>query len=120
MKYFGLAAAALMMTISASAGTLSGTCSVTPPNTSTGATNNGPGAISCTQFTAAQLVGDTSETISITAFDSFSQGPASSITYTFSYSGLQPDMDFLLGTPPNTCISAGAGAFTALRIRMNQ
>jgi hypothetical protein len=110
MKYFGLAAAALMMTISASAGTINGTCSVSPANTNTGATNNGPGTITCSQFTAASLSGDTSFSIAITAFDSFSQGPASSITYTFTYAGLQADMDFLMAAPPNTCVSAGGGA----------
>jgi len=111
MKYFGLAAAALMMTIGASAGTVTVSCSVAGAN---GANNFATAALSCAQLTAAQLGANTLNSVVIQLEDSFSQGtPAQTNIFDFNYTALDPDVKLLNAALPNTCIAAGSGSATS-------
>lgn len=106
MKYFGLSALALAMSVGAFANSVGPIACNSAPQTAVGSTTFGPTGIVCPDFSA--IAGATYNSITITAIDSFSQANGT-LTYNFSYSGLNTDLTFPLGTTPNTCI-AGAGA----------
>jgi PEP-CTERM motif-containing protein len=111
MKYFGLAAVALMMTIGASAGTLTEVCnSVVSSNGGTSAS----GALTCPQITSAQLGGATLNSVAILEEDTFNGGnPGTAQGFNFSYSGITPDLTLTPGSAPNTCLgptTAGSSA----------
>jgi len=112
MKYFGLGVAALMMTISASASSVSFTCSsVAGAN---GATSFAATALTCGQLTAAELGGNVLNSVTIDLEDSFSQGtPAQTNIFDFNYTALDPDVTLLNGSLPNTCVTIGSGVSTA-------
>jgi len=109
MKYFGLAAAALMMTISASAATITVTCSVAGTN---GANNFASAALNCAQLTAVQLGGNTLNSVEIQISDSFNQGnPATNPNiFDFNYTAIDPDVKLLNSGLPNTCLTSGTGS----------
>jgi hypothetical protein len=109
MKYFGIAVAALMMTISASASTLTVNCSAEGGN---GANTISTTALTCAQITNAQLAGNTLESVTIVLEDSFSQGNTGTNVFDFNYSNIDPDVQLALGTSPNTCVTSGTGSST--------
>jgi PEP-CTERM motif len=111
MKYFGLAAAALMMTIGASASSITVSCSVAGAN---GANSFATAALSCAQLTTAELGSNTLNSVTIQLEDSFDQGTgAQTNIFDFNYTAIDPDVALGLGTPPNTCITVGTGVATS-------
>ncbi len=110
MKFLGLGAAALMMTISASASSVTFTCSsATSVN---GATSFSSTALSCEQLTAAELGSNILNSVEIQIEDGFSNGtpgPANNI-FDFNYTSIDPDVTLLNAALPNTCLTTGTGA----------
>jgi hypothetical protein len=111
MKVFGLAAAALVITISASAGIVSETCG--GANSTPGSALIAPTTLTCNQF-AALPVGETPVSIQIEASDSFDGGNINNTDNVFdiNYSNI---ISVITGLPggnvPNGC-TPGVGGGT--------
>jgi hypothetical protein len=111
MKFLGLGAAALMMTISASASSVTFTCSsATGVN---GANSFAATALTCNQLTAAALGSDILNSVTIQLEDSFNQGtPSQTNIFDFNYTSIDPDVTLLNAALPNTCVAVGSGSST--------
>jgi hypothetical protein len=113
MKFLGLGAAALMMTISASASSVTFTCSGVTG--APGANSFASQALTCGQLTAAELGSNILNSVTINLEDSYGNGtPAQTNIFDFNYTSIDPDV-FLFnsasGPPPNnTCVTNGVGS----------
>jgi hypothetical protein len=109
MKYFGLAAAALVMTIAASAASVSVTC--TAVNSSPGSAVITPTTLTCPDF-ATLPAGDTATSIQLFAGDSFDGGTFGQTNIIdVNYSSINGAITGLPGSLPNSCIgAAGTGS----------
>jgi hypothetical protein len=102
MKYFGLAAAALMMTIGASAGTITEVCS--GATSAPGSAVITPTTLNCGLF-AALTGGNTAVSLQIEAADSYNNGVLGQTnTFEFDYSSILAAIDGPVGPTPNTCV----------------
>ena len=108
MKYFGLAAAALVMTMAASAATVSVTC--TAVNSAAGSAVITPTTLVCPDFFAGGLpAGDTALSIQVVAGDSFDGGTFGQTNiFDVNYSSINAAITGLPGSLPNSCV-AGSG-----------
>lgn len=111
MKYLSLAAAALVMTIGASASSFNETCSSVAGGN--GATSFAPGQLTCNQFSALPG-GNILVSVTLQLSDSFNQGvPGQTNGFDFSYTNINPDVTLLNASfPTNSCVTTGIGIAT--------
>jgi hypothetical protein len=109
MKFLGLGAAALIMTISASASSIQVTCSVAGAN---GANSFALTTLACAQLSAATLGSNILDSVTIDVDDSWNGGLHQVNIFDFNYSSIDPDVTLLNGPLPTTCIAVGTGAST--------
>lgn len=112
MKFLGLGAAALMMTISASASSVTFTCSGVTG--APGANSFVSQALTCGQLTAAELGSNILNSVEIQIEDGFSNGtPNQTNIFDFNYTSIDLDVTLLNAALPNTCVTTGNGASTS-------